>query len=432
MTWLKFNALVVVGLLLAMVLATSKVEVGKRTLVMLDDFSTKYSHSMFFGQLEKAGYELSYVIAGEENFLIESYGSWLYDHIIVFVVTTEQFNQFVDAETLVRFVDNGGNILIATSEGAAEGVLELASELGSEIDVTGTAVIDHFHFNAATDDGHHSHVVIPASSVSKDASFAVGQLSGPVLFRGVAQQIEKTPFVFPLLSASKTAYSAVPGERLEDNNVLIGQDIVLVTGIQGRNNARCVISGSLDLFSDAFFTAQVVDGSAASAPSANVEFAANLWSWVTKHRGNIRLVDFHQHGSDSLPAHTYVVKENISVSFGLEVLSENGEWVPFSTSEAIVEFTMLYPFYRIPVKEVAAGKYAVTFVAPDAHGTYSLIVEYVHHGHTFVRSLETINIRPYRHTEFERFIPMAMPYYASILSVTAALCLFSIIFLLGK
>ena len=40
-----------------------------------------------------------------------------------------------------------------------------------------------------------------------------------------------------------------------------------------------------------------------------------------------------------------------------------------------------------------------------------------------------ISVRPFRHNDYERFIPAAYPYYASAFSMMAAVVLFSIVFL---
>ena len=41
------------------------------------------------------------------------------------------------------------------------------------------------------------------------------------------------------------------------NFFLVGQNMLLVAALQARNNARVVVSGSLEFFSDAFITAAV-------------------------------------------------------------------------------------------------------------------------------------------------------------------------------
>lgn len=40
-----------------------------------------------------------------------------------------------------------------------------------------------------------------------------------------------------------------------------------------------------------------------------------------------------------------------------------------------------------------------------------------------------VSVRPLQHTQYERFIPSAYPYYASAFSMMAGLFIFSIVFL---
>lgn len=61
---------------------------------------------------------------------------------------------------------------------------------------------------------------------------------------------EGTRLLTKVLTASETAYSANPGDKIEEYPQSAGKDTLLVTALQARNNARVVFSGSLDLFSD--------------------------------------------------------------------------------------------------------------------------------------------------------------------------------------
>jgi len=45
---------------------------------------------------------------------------------------------------------------------------------------------------------------------------------------------------------------------------------------------------------------------------------------------------------------------------------------------------------------------------------------------------EVIPVHPYRHDEFERFIDVAYPYYASAFSLMAGFFLFGVVFLFSK
>lgn len=65
------------------------------------------------------------------------------------------------------------------------------------------------------------------------------------------------PLVLDILHASWTAYSFNPDEKITEYPHAVGQNTLLIAGLQARNNARVLFFGSLDLFSDEFFTSAV-------------------------------------------------------------------------------------------------------------------------------------------------------------------------------
>lgn len=100
------------------------------------------------------------------------------------------------------------------------------------------------------------------------------------------------------------------------------------------------------------------------------------------------------------------------------------------------------------------GKYSVQFKLPDVYGVFQFKVDYNRLGYTHLYSstqvstgcsrrfqsacvapgpvtsvLLQVSVRPLQHTQYERFIPSAYPYYASAFSMMAGLFLFSIVFL---
>ena len=67
----------------------------------------------------------------------------------------------------------------------------------------------------------------------------------------------ENPLVLSVLHASSTAYSYQPDVPIDDYPLAIGTNTLLVAALQARNNARVVFVGSLDFFSDEFFTSPV-------------------------------------------------------------------------------------------------------------------------------------------------------------------------------
>lgn len=105
------------------------------------------------------------------------------------------------------------------------------------------------------------------------------------------------------------------------------------------------------------------------------------------------------------------------------------------------------------------GKYSVQFKLPDVYGVFQFKVDYNRLGYTHLYSSTQVSsdpafcqacarwglpaaractrapvplqvsVRPLQHTQYERFIPSAYPYYASAFSMMLGLFIFSIVFL---
>jgi len=115
-----------------------------------------------------------------------------------------------------------------------------------------------------------------------------------------------------------------------------------VSALQARNNARVIISGSLLLFSDRFFT----------SATDNQYFANELSKWVFKERGLLRASNITHHRVGEIePPLMYRIKDSITYSVLIE--EYNGQvWKPFQSKNVQLEFTMLDPYVLIFFKPV--------------------------------------------------------------------------------
>jgi oligosaccharyltransferase complex subunit beta len=77
------------------------------------------------------------------------------------------------------------------------------------------------------------------------------QPSSPLLFNGVGMTADPdNPLVLEILSGSSTSYSFFPDEEIKEYPHAVGKSTLLIAGLQARNNARIIFSGSLDFFSN--------------------------------------------------------------------------------------------------------------------------------------------------------------------------------------
>ena len=173
----------------------------KRVLLLVDDKSIEKSHSQFLSSLRDRGYVLTTRLANDKALALSKYGEFLYDHVILFAPKADgkwdvsvctfcrpillDFGGSVSANELARFVDGGGNVLVAADASHGAALADFAATVGFELSASGTALIDKEHFDAKLDDGQHTTVRVAASQLTS-SELIVGDRAklGPLLYRG--------------------------------------------------------------------------------------------------------------------------------------------------------------------------------------------------------------------------------------------------------
>ncbi len=114
-----------------------------------------------------------------------------------------------------------------------------------------------------------------------------------------------------------------------------------------------VFSGSLDFFSDEFFTAAVTpsNGGKKHASSGNSALASALAQWCFKQSGVLRVkgVSHHLVGEKESPALFYTIREDVVYAIDIEEYVK-GQWVPFQADDVQMEFHRIDPFVRLTLK----------------------------------------------------------------------------------
>merc|ERR1719228_2667385 len=398
----------------------------KRVLVLLENLTVKETHSIFFRGLASSGYDLSFKVADDASLSLKKYGEHMYDHLIIFAPTVEEFGGAISPEAITEFIDEGGNVLVAGNSQLGEALREVASEVGFEADEEGTSVIDHLNYDAK-DEGKHTLVVAPAANLIASAKMT-GGVTAPLLYRGVGLLVDPAnPLVLEVLTGSSTSYSHNPDTPVTEYPHAVGKQVVLVAALQARNNARVVFSGSLDFFSDEFFTAMVEQGGSKVA-SGNQALARALTDWCFKQAGVLRVdsISHHKEGETVAPAH-YTIKDEAVYTIVVKELV-GGEWVPYDGTDMQMEFVRIDPFVRVTM-ENRQGHMVARFKVPDTYGVYQFKVNYNRVGLSRLSTADQISVIPLRHDKYERFIGQAYPYYASAFSMMAGVFVFSLVFL---
>nr|CAG4640832.1 EOG090X05EE [Eulimnadia texana] len=403
----------------------------KETLVLLDSLAIRETHSVFFKTLSDRGYKLTFKLADDSSLVLSKYGEYLYENLVVFSPSVEEFGGELSVEAVSKFIDNGGNLLVAGSANSGDVIREIAAECGFEVDEEGAAVIDHLNYDA-NDQGKHTLIVANPDDLIKAETIVGTKKVNPLLYRGTGIIADReNPLVLDVLTASSTAYSYKPDQPIDEFPHAVGKKTLLIAALQARNNARVVFSGSLDFFSDEFFSASVqkVLGGKKFEKSGNQDLTEALTRWVFKEEGVLRVgnITHHKKGEQN-PPQFYTILEEVVYSIEVEKL-EKGVWVPFDAKDVQLEFVRIDPFVRTTLQPGSDGRLTATFKIPDVYGVYQFKVDYTRVGYTFLHSATQVSVRPLEHTQYERFIVSAYPYYVSAFSMMGGLFIFSLIFL---
>jgi oligosaccharyltransferase complex subunit beta len=401
---------------------------------------------------------------------LKVFGENIYDNIIYFAPSTEKHSS-ISSEDIIEFSNEGGNLLFALSRETSDYVRDIVETFGITLDKKGTEVIDHFEGENNSDFRlilyfllyilnffskifltiSLQHVNFLARNYDK-ASPVIGRYSEitkelPVVFHGIGHSIEDNNILaVKLLKGNPSTYSASPNRDAIESS---GEKTLLVTAIQARNNARVLISGSIEMFSNSFFS---------NSNAGNELFCNEISKWAFGESGVLRFRDILHHKSDGSPPDVilhekvrpdlpqslypdpeitrnslvYRIKDDIVYSMIVEEYS-NGNWKPFSANDLQMEFVMLDPHVRKTMTcDPVTGKFIASFVAPDNYGVFKFRVLYRRPGYSVLHAETQVSIRPFKHDEYERFIFSAYPYYTSALSATVAFLIFSVLFLFSS
>ncbi|KAL3527070.1 hypothetical protein ACH5RR_011726 [Cinchona calisaya] len=407
----------------------------RRILVLLDDVSLKSSHSIFFSSLQSRGFELDFKLADDPKLTLQRYGQYLYDGLILFAPTTERFGGSLDLAAVLNFVDSGHDVIVAADANASDLIRNIASECGVNFDEDSSAVvIDHTSYAVSETEGDHT-LIASDTLIESEVILGKKKIEAPILFKGIGHSLNaKNNLVFKVLSASSTAYSADPNSKLSHPPSLDGSTISLVSVLQARNNARVLICGSLEMFSNQLLRAgvQKAGQSKKHAKSGNELFVIELSKWVFHERGHLKAVNARHHkiGESDEPA---IYRINDDLEYSVEIYEWSGtNWEPYVANDVQVQFYMMSPYVLKTLSTNEKGLYHTSFKVPDVYGVFQFKVEYQKLGYTSLSLSKQIPVRPFRHNEYERFITTAFPYYGASFSTMLGFFIFSIVYLYSK
>ncbi|EHK99111.1 putative Dolichyl-diphosphooligosaccharide--protein glycosyltransferase 48 kDa subunit [Glarea lozoyensis 74030] len=346
---------------------------------------------------------------------------------------------------MLDFINAGGNILLTLSPSnpTPTAIVSLLLELDIHLPADRSSiVIDHFNHDTISAGEKHDVVLVPRpDAIRPDVkNFFRGDGKGgeAIAFpRGVGQSLGNTsPLLTPLLRAPRSAYvyNAQEDTDSTEDAFAAGQQLSLITTMQARNSARFTVVGSAEMLEDAWFDAKVKRSAGMTgAPvgkelkTSNQAFATEVTGWTFKEIGVLKTVNIEHHLNEAVSQNIsnpkiYRVKNDVTYSIELSEYSWD-KWVPFTPPAGDfvqLEFSMLSPFHRLPLKAVKTTStgtvYTTSFKLPDQHGIFNFKVNYKRPFYTNVEEKNTVTVRHFAHDEWPRswVITGAWPWIAGI------------------
>ncbi|KAJ2502281.1 oligosaccharyl transferase glycoprotein complex, beta subunit [Coemansia sp. RSA 1972] len=398
--------------------ASARSASGRRVLVVVPTPGAASDYSDFLDSLKARGFELA--VRGAANASVALHGgdgARMYDHAVLLAPAAKRLGSLT-AQSLVRFVDDGGNLLVTASSDASPMVRTLATQFGVTLEKRGSRMVDHVGASASGDAG----TVVSARYARVPAILSqklLGSDAPPVHFEGVGLRAADIPLLVPVLSAPRTAYSAPA-----DDNAVPGAALDLASVFQTRSNARVAVSGSTALFSDRLMRA---------SGAGNRQFAKDILQWLLQEKSVLRASSLrHSLVTGERPDH-YRVGSDVVFELDLAEFSNNA-WHTYTADDVQLELTMLDPYVRVTLNHTQAGGADLTTYRgdvrlPDRYGTFTFRINYKRPGLSNIDVRDVVGIRPPRHDEYPRFLSAAYPYYTSSLALAVGFLALSAVWL---
>ena len=131
-------------------LLDSKEQTQKKTLVLLDDWHTIDTHSLFFEQIKSMGYLLEFKMIDDSDIKLTYFGEYLYTNIIYMA---SSFNEDlskkndIQIQTLLKYLDDGHDMLLFANKEVGSFLRKLANEFGVDFDDYDSQIKDSLYIH---------------------------------------------------------------------------------------------------------------------------------------------------------------------------------------------------------------------------------------------------------------------------------------------
>lgn len=345
----------------------------------------------------------------------------LYDHLMVFPVKGKHFAKQLAAKKLLRFTEDGGNVVAITAPRvASDSIHQYLNQLGIYpaprtqhlVDlVSGSDVI-----SAAPDASLNTHVYA-------DAALTFGDNVSPAL-------LDNRPQIVPLVRASKSSI-ALSANKTREQSWTQGAQGYLAAAFQNNQNARALWLGSVQMLNNANF-------------AQNAKALGDMLQWTFQEKAVLKVTGVsHAHISgESYDVLPYKVTDD--VMYNISISQWDGaaaQWVPYVADDVQFELRQIDPYYRITMQALGPDPQDATgaselystgaFKMPNRHGMFTFATDYKRQGVSYLSEQDVKAIRHLANDEYPRSweITNAWVYAAAIASVIASFVAFVFFFI---
>lgn len=335
----------------------------------------------------------------------------LYDHLLVFPVKGKHFAKQLAAKKLLRFTEDGGNVVAVTAPRvASDSVHQYLNQLGIYpaprtqhlVDlVSGSDVIA-----AASNASLNAHVY-------SDAALVFGDSVSPAL-------LDNRPQIIPLVQASKSSF-AVSANKTREQSWTQGAQGYIAAAFQNNQNARALWLGSTQALSNANF-------------AQNAQALGEMLKWTFQEKAVLKVTGVsHAHADSGLSYDQLPYKVTDDVVYNISIAQWDGDaaqWAPYVADDVQFELRQIDPYYRITMHALGADPRDATaelystgaFKMPNRHGMFTFATDYQRQGVSYLSEQDIKAIRHLANDEYPRSweITNAWVYAAAIASVIAS------------
>ncbi|KAJ1985343.1 oligosaccharyl transferase glycoprotein complex, beta subunit [Dimargaris cristalligena] len=411
-------------------------------------------YGRFVESLKSRGFSVTFQTATSNKLNLFVYGERQFDHLVLLAPKAKRLGNGITAKSLVEFIDDGGNIVMAAGSDFGGAQRDFAKQLGIDFDLRGNVAVDHFHYLPAPeteagvrDPENHTRILTDQYT---NSTYIVGdqvRQGGPILYQGVGHRHmtnSQPTMLWSVLTGYPTTYSFDTSEGqvvTSKDSLLSGSKMHLVSAFQARNNARVMVVGSTSLFSDAFFATPVPSSTVLTSPkpNGNDQFVRDLTEWTFQEKSVVRVnsVSYHVVGpnesdekKESNPSAnpgSFRVSDRIKYSINLSEYYAD-QWHPAQVNQLQFEAVMLDPYVRQTLEAESrtgtAAVYSQIIDLPDVYGVFTFKVDFLRRGLSHVKHTDVVPILPFKHNEYDRYLVSAYPYYISAGSLMVSFLVF--------